>query len=99
MIAYIEENNKDVIVFSNRAALYMIPLKRNNGDFDLPFKGNLGIKGEDGLIEKIEEKENIQYLIFKEENESIYQETTKVKDYIKNNKNYVGEIEGFEIYE
>lgn len=99
VIAYIEENNKDVIVFSNRAALYMIPLKRNNGDFDLPFKGNLGIKGEDGLIEKIEEKENVQYLIFKEENESIYQETTKVKDYIKNNKNYVGEIEGFEIYE
>ena len=99
VIAYIEENNKDVIVFSNRAALYMIPLKRNNGDFDLPFKGNLGIKGEDGLIEKIEEKENVQYLIFKEENESIYQETTKVKDFIKNNKNYVGEIEGFEIYE
>ena len=99
VIAYIEENNKDVIVLSNRAALYMIPLKRNNGDFDLPFKGNLGIKGEDGLIEKIEEKENVQYLIFKEENESIYQETTKVKDYIKNNKNYVGEIEGFEIYE
>ena len=99
VIEYIEENNKDVIVFSNRAALYMIPLKRNNGDFDLPFKGNLGIKGEEGLIEKIKEKENAQYLIFKEENESIYQETTKVKDFIKNNKNYVGEIEGFEIYE
>ena len=99
VIEYIEKNNKNVIVFSNRAALYMIPLKRNNGDFDLPFKGNFGTKGEDGLIEKIKKEENVQYLLFKKENENIYQETTKVKEYIKNNKKYVGEIEGFEIYE
>ena len=96
---YIEENNKNVIVFSNRAALYMVPLNRNNGDFDLPFKGNLGIKGEQGLIEKVKEMENTQFLIYKEENANIYQETVLVKEYIKNTKKCVGEIEGFEIYE
>ena len=96
---YIEENNKNVIVFSNRAALYMVPLNRNNGDFDLPFKGNLGIKGEQGLIEKVKEMENTQFLIYKEENANIYQETVIVKEYIKNTKNCIGEIEGFEIYE
>lgn len=99
IIRYIEENDKNVIVFSNRAALYMVPLKRNNGDFDLPFKGNLGIKGEKGLIEKVDKTQNAQFLIFKNESASIYQETTIVKEHIKNTKKYVGEIEGFEIYE
>ena len=99
IIRYIEENDKNVIVFSNRAALYMVPLKRNNGDFDLPFKGNLGIKGEMGLIEKVDKTQNAQFLIFKNESASIYQETTIVKEHIKNTKKYVGEIEGFEIYE
>ena len=99
VIKYIEENEKNVIVFSNRAALYMIPLKRNNGDFDLPFKGNFGIKGEDGLIEKVDNMINVQFLIYKNEDESIYQESEKVKEYIKNTRKYIGEIEGFEIYE
>ena len=99
VLKYIETNDKNVVVFSNKAALYMIPLKRNNGDFDLPFKGNLGVKGEDGLIEKVNSMKNVQFLIFKKEDESMYQESTKVKDYIKNTKKYVGEIEGFEIYE
>lgn len=99
VINYIEENDKNVIVFSNRAVLYMVPLKRNNGDFDLPFKGNLGIKGEMGLIEKVDKTTNAQFLIFKEESESIYQESDKAKEHIKNTKKCIGEIEGFEIYE
>ena len=99
VINYIRENDKNVIVFSHKAALYMIPLKRNNGDFDLPFKGNFGIKGEDGLIEKVDNMENTQFLISENEDEHIYQETVKVKEYIKNTKKYVGKIEEFEIYE
>ena len=99
VIQYIEKNEKNVVVLSNRAALYMIPLKRNNGDFDLPFKGNLGIEGEDGLIEKVDNMKNVQFLIYKNEDKSIYQESEKVKEYVKNTKKYVGEIEGFEIYE
>ena len=77
----------------------MIPLKRNNGDFDLPFKGNLGIKGEDGLIEKVNNMANTQFLIVKDKNQKNYQESIKVDEYIKNTKKYTGEIEGFEIYE
>ena len=99
IIKYIEKNEKDVIVLSNRAALYMVPLKRNNGDFDLPFKGNFGINGVDGLIEKIDNMQNVQFLIYKNEDKSIYQESDRVKEHIKNTKSYVGEIEGFDIYE
>ena len=77
----------------------MIPLERNNGDFDLPFKGNLGIEGEDGLIEKVDNMQNVQFLIYKNKDEKCYQESEKVKEYVKNTKKYVGEIAGFEIYE
>ncbi len=101
VIQYIEQNEKNVIVFSHRAALYMVPLKRNNGDFDLPFKGNFGFKGEEGLIEKIDEAVDTQFLLLKNEevDERIYQESTKINGYIKNTKQYMGEIENFEIYE
>ena len=99
IIQYIQENEKNVIVCSNKAGLYMIPLKRNNGDFDLLFKGNLGFEGENGLIEKVKEMENTQFLISNNEDEDIYQESKKVKEYIKNNKKYVGKIEEFNIYE
>ena len=99
VIQYIEENEKNVVVLSYRAALYMIPLERNNGDFDLPFKGNFGTKGEEGLIEKVDNMKNVQFLIYKNKDEKCYQESEKVKEYIKNTKKYVGEIEGFEIYE
>ena len=76
-----------------------IPLKRNNGDFDLLFKGNFGFEGENGLIEKIKKMENTQFLISNNEEEDIYQESKKVKEYIKNNKQQVGEIGDFYIYE
>lgn len=99
VIQYIEESEKDVVVLSYRAALCMIPLERNNGDFDLPFKGNLGIKGEDGLIEKVDNLKNVQFLIYKNKDERCYQESEKVKEYVKNTKKYVGEIADFEIYE
>ena len=99
IIQYIQENEKNVIVCSNKAGLYMVPLNRNNGDFDLPFKGNFGIEGENGLIEKVKKMENTQFLISNNENEDIYQESKKVKEYIRNNKRHVGEIGDFDIYE
>ena len=99
ILNYIKENDKNVIVVSNKAALYMIPLKRSNGEFDLPFKGNFGIDGEDGIIEDVDKIKDSQFLIFENEDESIYQESTKLKEYIETTKKYVGNIEGFKIYE
>lgn len=96
---YIKNNNKNVIVLSNRAALYMIPLKRNNEEFDLPFKGNLGIKGEKGLIEKINSMKDTIFLINENESKEYYQEVVEAKEYIKNNKIYKGKIDKFSIYE
>ena len=99
VIQYIESNDKNVIVLSEKAALYMVPLKRNNGDFDLPFKGNLGSQGEDGLIEKIKHMENTQFLIYNGEEKVVYQEVEKTKEYIKNTMECIGKIDEFDIYE
>lgn len=99
IVNYIKTNKKNVIVFSNKAALYMVPLGRNNGEFDLPFKGNFGFGGENEMMEKIDNMENTQFLISEEKDENTYQESVKLKEYIKNTKKYVGNIEYFGIYE
>ena len=99
VIQYIKENEKNVIILSDKAALYMVPLKRNNGDFDLPLKGNFGSRGEDGLIEKINNMENTQFLIYNGDEERVYQEVEKSIEYVKNTMEYVGKIDCFDIYE
>ena len=99
VIQYIQNNEKNVIVLSDKAVLYMVPLKRNNGDFDLPLRGNFGSQGEEGLIEKIKHIENTQFLIYNGEEKVVYQEVEKTKEYIKNTMEYVGKIDDFDIYE
>lgn len=97
IIDFIENSNKRVISLSPDAAFYMMPMKRSNGAFDLLLMGNMGFKGEERLIEKIKNSKNTIYLLNKEE--YIYQESEKIREYVKNNLNYIGEIENLEIYE
>lgn len=93
---YIEEHNEKVIIFSKEAALYNIPKKRNNGAMDLPFLGNLGKGGEDGMLEQIKSKTGYKILLTKE---NFYQESDKITNYIREHYEKIGEIEEFEIYE
>ena len=95
---YIEKKERNVIVLSHKAALYMVPLKRNNGIFDLPFKGNFGKEGEEGLINKIKKLKDTEILIEKDEDNITYQESKLVREYIINNMDKIGEIEEFDIY-
>ena len=78
--------------------LYMSPLKINNVEFDLPFLGNLGKEGEPGLIKKIDKLENAEILITKDEDDKSYQESKKVREYIMQKFEKIGEIEEFYIY-
>lgn len=95
---YINNNSNTVIILSNQAALYMIPLQRNNGVMDLPFKGNLGKEGEKGLIEEIKNINNLEILIVKDEKDMMWQESKLVRKYILENLKKIGEIEEFYIY-
>lgn len=92
-----EQKQKNVIILSYYANLYMNLLDRNNGEMDLPFYGNLGKDGEDGLIEQIKQLKNTKILILTKEDKE-YQESQKVMNYIKENYLKEGEIRQFSIY-
>ena len=96
---YIKENEKKVIVLSGDAALYMVPLNKNNGNMDLPFRGNLGHQGEEGLIEDLETLENTEVLIKKEKEKMNWQESEKVREYIIENFECIGVLEDYLIYD
>lgn len=99
VVKYIENEKENVIVLSSKAAFYMIPMGRSNGMMDLPFRGNLGEEGENGLIEKIKNMKNVKILIDKNEDDMIYQESKLVRKYIFENLEKIGEIEEFYIYD
>ena len=98
VVQYIESNSNNVIVLSSKAAFYMIQTNRNNGIMDLPLKGNLGKEGEKGLIDKIKNLHNTEILIEKNEEDSMWQESKMVREYILENMQKIGEIEEFYIY-
>lgn len=93
----IEEQGKKVYIIDAEAALYNIPLSKYNKDYDLFCKGNLGSKGEQGIIERIKDEDDAIYLI-KKDNLN-WQNPNKVREYIINNLKYKGEISIFYIYE
>ena len=93
-----EEKGNKVIVFSYKAMAYNMPLNINNGLFDLPFIGNFGAKGEEGVIEKISSMNNTKILINSDENDRIFQESLKIREYIMNNLEYEKDIEEYMIY-
>ena len=96
---FIVSNDRKVYILDATSALYMIPINRYNKDFDLFMKGNLGSKGEDGQIERIKKEENKLILIKNKKYKRNWQNPEKVRDFIVNNMNKVGEIGVFDIYE
>ena len=98
---YIKENNKnniEVKLISCDANIYMNILNKNNKNLDLPFLGNLGENGEERLINEIKNlKKGTKILL--NNKLKCYQESDKVKKFIVENYNKIGEIEDFDIYE
>ena len=100
ILNYIKENEKEgfnIKILSYRSSLYMNILNRNNKNMDLPFYGNLGKEGEEGLIKEIQELKNTKLLIYKEE-DNVYQESKMVRKYIIENYEKIEEIEDFYVY-
>lgn len=92
-----EQEGIDVKIISYTSNLYMNVLNKNNGILDLPFYGNLGKDGDQGIINIISSISNVKILIQKND-DLFFQESQKVRDYIKQNLEYEGEIEDFLIY-
>lgn len=93
------KNGNEVYILDATAALYMIPLDKYNKDYDMFLKGNIGAKGEDGQIEKLENANNTVLLIMNERHRRNWQNPEKVRQYIINNWTKTGQIENFDIYQ
>ena len=93
-----KENNIDTKILSFDAMCYTILTDDNNNNFDLPFLGNLGKNGEEGLIQEIQQLKNTKILIKTNEEDVFWQESKKVRKYIKDNYEKEGTIEDFDIY-
>lgn len=94
-----KEEGKKVIIVDAEAVLYSIPSNRYIKDYDMFLKGNIGIDGEDGQIEKIKNSDENNLFLIRENREKLnWQTPTKVIDYIINNLENIGNIKGFEIY-
>lgn len=107
-ITDMKQQNINVYILDSEAAVYMIPLDRYNKDFDMFLEGNLGAKGEEGQIEKIQEmqKDNAEteqeknlILIKNETMQLNWQTPKKVINYVRENLEKIGTISFFEIFE
>lgn len=91
-----EEKGNKIIIFSEKSPLYMIELNKNNGILDLPFNGNLGRKGVNGLIERIQNVNNVEILL---DEEPFWQIPLEARKYVLINMKKIGEVGEFSIYE
>lgn len=96
---YIEKAEKPVYILDSDAAIYRIPTDGYEKDYDMFLKGNLGIKGEEGQIEKLENTQDKILLIKNDKTSVNWQNPEKVRQYVKEHYTKIGEIEYFDIYE
>ena len=96
---YIKKQNKDVYILDSSAVLYKIPIDQYNKNYDMFNKGNLGLKGEDGIIQDLKNKKDIQILILQDNYRRNWQTPLIVIDYVKNDLSKIGSIGIFDIYE
>lgn len=96
---YIQKQDKNVYILDAAAAIYTIPINRYTKNYDMFLIGNLGADGEEGIIEDLREKENYIVLIKNEQYSRNWQNPEKVRKYIIENMNKMGEIDAFDIYE
>ena len=85
-----QSEGKKVYILDSTAGIYYIPLNQYNKDYDMFLKGNLGGKGEDGIIERIDTEENAIYLLKK--SGLNWQNPGDVRNYIIDNLEYSEDV-------
>lgn len=96
---YILNSEKNVVILDSSAVTYMMPINRYHKDYDMFNKGNFGKNGEERIINEISKAQNIQYLILNEKYLLNWQTPLEIINYIKTNKEKIGTILMFDIYE
>ena len=92
-----EQKGNRVVILSSKAAIYMSYFKINNGDMDLPFNGNLGKDGVDGLIQKLKDTENLTVLI--DMTDPFWQIPEELRDFVIKHYKKIDMINDFYYFE
>lgn len=96
---YMQNQDKEVYMLDPASATYTIPLDKYTKNYDMLLIGNLGKDGENGIIQDLQNKENCIILIRNDEYERNWQNPEKVREYVIENMNKIGQISVFDIYE
>ena len=98
---FIKENEaqgKEVYIADLDAVVPMIVADKYHKHFEMLTKGNMGSRGEDGVIADMEQMENTIFLISPEPSNN-RQSSEKIRSHIQNNYTKVGTILRYDIYE
>lgn len=95
-----EKEGKKVYILDADAAIYMIPLDKYNKDYDMFLKGNIGKDGQEGQINRIQQRQESElYLIRKENFRTNWQTPLNVIKYVRENLNKIDELSIYDVYE
>ncbi len=94
-----KQEGKEVYILDTMAAIYMIPIDEYHKNYDMFNKGNFGGKGEHGIIEDLEEKDDALYLVLQKGYSYNWQMPTSVVDHVRQNFKCIDSIQIFDIYE
>ena len=92
-----EKQGKKVYVLHLEAVLPMIILDKYNKNFDMLLEGNIGSRGEDGVIEDIKQMENAIFLIETTPSRN-RQSTEKIRTFVQENYEQIGTILNYGIF-
>ena len=96
-ILRMENHGKTVYILDAMSPMFTIPLNRYNKDYDMFNLGNFGSKGTNGIIEDIEKRQDVLFLILQEEKN--WQHPIEITEYVQENAELIGDINLFDIYE
>lgn len=95
---YITKSKEKVIILDASASIYMIPIDKYNKNYDMFLKGNLGESSFEKITSDIKNNLETKYLILKDKYKKNWQTPIDIIDFVKINKNKIGEISMYDIY-
>ncbi len=93
-----EAEGKNVYILDPMAVVFMIPIDEYHKNYDMFNLGNLGSRGEDGIIEDLEQEKNVTVFVMSDNYSKNWQLPTNVVEYVKENFEYIDTIDVFDVY-
>lgn len=96
---YVLNEQDKVYIIDSTASIYFVPLDIYNKDYDLFLIGNVGKEGIEEKVKELCNKDNVKILINSNVQNINWQMSKGTINYIIENKEKIGQVERFDIYE